>query len=208
MDEPELNILDNNVNEEYIIFQYNVLKNDLILGLQIVKDYIIDNDLMVVGGMAIDLALRAKKDNLYDEKYSIPDFDVISPDNINHVNKVGAILCDNKLKNIAIIPAIHKTTVRVQMSGYTLFDATFVPSYIYDKIPYMSYTTKQGLEKIKFIDPIFQKIDQFMSLSFLFDVTGAQYNVQHRLVKDIIIYNIIHNKMYYKIIIIMIFHYN
>lgn len=174
----EINILEQNVNDEYIIFQHNVLKNDLVSGLEIVKNYIIDNDLMVVGGMAIDLSLRIKNDNLYDEEYSIPDYDIISPDNVNHANKVGAILCDNKLKNISIIPAIHKTTVRVQMSGYTLFDATFVPNYIYDKIPHMLY------KKIKFIDPIFQKIDQFISLSFLFDVTGAQYNVQHRLVKD------------------------
>jgi len=174
----EINILKNNINDEYIIFQHNILKNDLILGLQIVEDYIIDNDLMIVGGMAIDLALRAKHDNLYDEKYNIADFDIISPDNIDHANNVGSLLCDNKLKNISIIPAIHKTTVRVQMSGYTLFDATFVPSYIYDKIPHMLY------KKIKFIDPIFQKIDQFMSLSFLFDITGAQYNIQHRLIKD------------------------
>jgi len=183
MDDLELNILEHNVTEEFINFKYNFMKNDLSLGLQLVKNYIIDNDLTIVGGMAIDLALRIKKDNLYDE-YNIADYDIISPDNINHANKVGVILCDNKLKNISIIPAIHKTTVRVQMSGYTLFDATFVPDYIYNKIPFMTYITKQGLEKIKFIDPVFQKIDQFMSLSFLFDVTGAQYNVQHRLVKD------------------------
>ena len=173
-----INILDKNVNDEYIMFQHNFMKNDLIRGLQIVEDYIIDNDLMLVGGMAIDLALRVKNDKLYDDIYNIADYDIISPENVIHANKIGSILCDNQFKNISIIPAIHKTTVRVQMSGYTLFDATFVPSYIYNKIPHMQY------KNINFIDPIFQKIDQFISLSFLFDLTGAQYNIQHRMTKD------------------------
>jgi len=44
MDEPELNILNNNINEEFINFKYNFMKNDLLLGLQLVKNYIIDND--------------------------------------------------------------------------------------------------------------------------------------------------------------------
>lgn len=175
----EMNILDKNIDDEYIYFNHNFLKHELENALNTVKEYIIDNDLMVVGGMAIDLALRVKDDNLYDENFQIPDYDIIDPDNVLHANNIGTILCNNKLTNIAVIPALHKTTVRVQMSGYTLFDATFTPEYIYNKIPYLHY------KNIKFIDPIYQKIDQFMSLSFLFDLTGAQYNIQHRLVKDI-----------------------
>lgn len=175
----EMNILDKNIDDEYIYFNHNFLKNELENALNVVKEYIIDNDLMVVGGMAIDLALRVKDDNLYDENYQIPDYDIIDPNNVLHANNIGTILCNNKLTNIAVIPALHKTTVRVQMSGYTLFDATFTPEYIYNTIPFLHY------KNIKFIHPIYQKIDQFMSLSFLFDLTGAQYNIQHRLVKDI-----------------------
>ena len=183
----EINILENNINDEYIYFNHNFLKNDLENALNIVKEYIIDHDLMVVGGMAIDLALRVKDDNLYDERYQIPDYDIIDPDNVLHANNIGTILCNNKLSNIAIIPALHKTTVRVQMSGYTLFDATFVPKYAYTKIPYLYY------KNLKFIHPIYQKIDQFISLSFLFDLTGIQYNIQHRLVKDVKRKNLLNN---------------
>ena len=111
----EINILDKNINDEYIYFNHNFLKNDLENALNIVKEYIIDNDLMVVGGMAIDLALRVKDDNLYDERYQIPDYDIIDPNNVLHANNIGSILCNNKLANISIIPALHKTTVRVQM---------------------------------------------------------------------------------------------
>lgn len=174
----DINILDTNINDEFIIFNHNILKNDLEKALNIVKEYIIDNSLLVVGGMAIDLSLRIKNDKLYDEKYQIPDYDIIDPNNVLHANNIGTILCNNNFTNIAIIPALHKTTVRVQMSGYTLFDATFTPEYVYNKIPYLQYNS------IKFIHPIYQKIDQFMSLSFLFDLTGIQYNIQHRLIKD------------------------
>ena len=159
----EMNILDKNIDDEYIYFNHNFLKHELENALNVVKEYIIDNDLMVVGGMAIDLALRVKDDNLYDENYQIPDYDIIDPNNVLHANNIGTILCNNKLTNIAVIPALHKTTVRVQMSGYTLFDATFTPEYIYNTISFLRY------KNIKFIHPIYQKIDQFMSLSFLFD---------------------------------------
>jgi hypothetical protein len=178
MNETELNILDGNISNEFIMFQHNFMKKNLERALQLVKEYIIDNDLMIVGGMAIDLALRVKDDKLYDENVSIPDYDIVDPNNVDHSNKIGTILCNNNFGNISIIPALHKTTVRVQMSGYTLFDATFVPEYIYSTIPVLKY------KDIKFIHPIYQKIDQFISLSFLFDLTGAQYNIQHRLIKD------------------------
>jgi hypothetical protein len=91
----DIDILNNKINDEYIIFNYNVLKNDLEKALHIVKEYIIDNSLMIVGGMAIDLSLRVKDDKLYDEKYQIPDYDIIDPNNVLHANNIGTILCNN-----------------------------------------------------------------------------------------------------------------
>jgi hypothetical protein len=181
----EINILDANINDEFILFQNNFLRNDLKNCLELVKTYILENELMIVGGMAIDLSLKAKNSQLYDEKFQIPDYDVISYDNVLHANNIGNILCKNKFKNIAIIPALHKTTVRVQISGYTLFDSTFIPKFIYNKLPFMKF------ENFKFIHPIYQKIDQYTSLSFLFEVTGPEYNISHRLKKDIIRKNIL-----------------
>ena len=187
----EINILDSNINDEFLLFQNNYLRDDLKKCLEFVKTYILENELMIVGGMAIDLSLKAKNSQLYDEKFQIPDYDIISFDNVLHANNIGNILCKNKFKNIAIIPALHKTTVRVQMSGYTLFDSTFIPKFIYDKLPFMKF------ENYKFIHPIYQKIDQYTSLSFLFEVTGPTFNITHRLKKDIIRKNILNQ--YYNI---------
>lgn len=184
-----INILNINITDEYLLFNHNFLKDDLKKCLNLVKDYILENELMIVGGMAIDLSLRSKNTYLYNENLQIPDYDVISPDNVLHANNIGNILCNNKFKNISIIPALHKTTVRVQMSGYTLFDSTFIPKNIYNKIPFMKYNN------FKFIHPIYQKIDQYTSLSFLFEITGQAYNITHRMKKDIIRKNLL-NKYY------------
>lgn len=166
------------IDSEFILFNLNNNKDQLEECLDVVRKYIIEHELMVVGGMSIDFGLKLKKDKLYSE-YSIPDYDVISPNNIDHANEIAKIVCSKGYKNIAVVPAVHKTTMRVQLLGNTIFDSTFMPKFIYDKIPFKIY------EGIKFIDPIYQKIDQFSSLSFLWNITGPSFNILNRLSKDI-----------------------
>jgi len=149
-----MNILsDKHITDEYILYEYNIYKDEITKCLNIVKDYILEHELLLVGGMAIDFALKAQKDFLYDPKYQIADYDIIDPNNVDHANKLGSIICNLNIKNLSIIPALHKTTMRIQLHGYTLLDATYVPEYIYNKIPSMSF------DKFKFIHPIYQKID-------------------------------------------------
>jgi hypothetical protein len=187
----EIRDLDN-ITDEYILYKHNLIKSKIEYALNIVKEYIIKNKLLIVGGMAIDLALQTKKSRLYNPLYEIPDFDIISPNNIEHANNIGQILCNNKFENISIIPAIHHTTVRVQLLGYTIFDSTYVPEYIYNKIPNKEY------KEYKFVDPNFQKINQYLSLSFLFKITGPSYNILNRFKKDIERFTLIDN--YYNLI--------
>ena len=175
-----MNIVGNkDINEEFLLFEFNENKDKIKKSLDIVSKYIIDNELLIVGGMSIDFALRLKNDFLYNPTYQIPDYDVVSPDNIKHANSIGALLCAEGIQNIAIIPAVHKTTVRVQLLGYTVFDSTFIPKNLYKNIPYMKY------KDYKFIDPVYQKIDQYSSLSFLWEVTGPSFNIINRFKKDV-----------------------
>lgn len=163
---------------ELILFEHNFLKLNIDEALNIVKDYIIKNNLIIVGGMAIDLALRTVGLNIYDD-HDIPDYDVYSYDNLQHSQELVKILCKQKLPNVSMMSAIHNTTIRVKMSGYTVFDCTYVPQNVYDKIPTI---TNLGFN---IVDPNYQKIDQYNSLSFLFDITGVSYNIFHRMQKDI-----------------------
>lgn len=188
----KINILNPNITDEYIIYQHNFMKDKLNLALSIVKQYIFDNKLLIVGGMSIDFALKINNSTLYNDEYQIPDFDIMSPDNVYHANKIGTILCSNKFENVNVVPAIHHTTVRVQLLGFTVFDSTYIPEYIYNKIPYLIYND------FKFIHPYFQKINQLLSLSFLFNVTGPEYNITHRFKKDIDRFNLLDK--YYNVI--------
>ena len=167
------------ITDEYILYNHNFIKEKIEYALKLVKDYIINNKLLLVGGTAIDYALKLKNETLYNDLYQVPDFDIMSPNNVEHANNIGQILCNNKFENISIIPAIHHTTVRVQLLGFTIFDSTYVPQYLYDNIPYLEYN------ECKFVDPNFQKINQYLSLSFLFKITGPSYNILNRFKKDV-----------------------
>lgn len=165
-------------NSEYVIYQNNIHKNNMDIALNIVKNYIIDHKLIIVGGMAIHLILQTKNLKLYDD-HNIPDYDVYSDEFIYHADKLSNLLCSNKLPNISMIPAIHNTTIRVKMSGYTVFDITYIPKNLINKIPTVNFLD------FKLIDPNYQKIDQYNSLSFLFEITGPTHNIFHRFKKDI-----------------------
>ncbi len=170
--------INSDIDSDFITFNLDYNAINIQKCLDVVRKYIIDKQLMIVGGMSIDFALKLKGDNLY-SNYQIPDYDVIDPDNINHANNISTLLCEIGMKNISIVPAVHKTTIRVQIMGYTVFDSTFVPEYLYKKIPYMRY------ENYKFIDPVYQKIDQYTSLSLLWNITGPAFNIINRLEKDL-----------------------
>ena len=168
----------NEIKPELILYDHNFLKEQINESLILVKEYIIKNNLIIVGGMAIDLSLRTIGLNIYDD-HDIPDYDVYSYDNLLHSQELVKLLCVKNLPNVSMMPAIHNTTIRVKMSGYTVFDCTYVPKNIYNRIP-----TINSLG-FNVIDPNYQKIDQYNSLSFLFDITGVSYNIFHRLQKDI-----------------------
>jgi len=175
----KFNLNDKDITDEYIYYSHNHLKEQIKIALNVIKEYIINNNLLIVGGTAIDYALKLKNDTLYNDLYQVPDFDIISPNNIEHANNIGKMLCEMEYKNISIVPAIHHTTVRVQLLGFTLFDSTFIPENIYNKIPYLQY------KEYKFVDPNFQKINQYLSLSLLYKITGPSYNILNRFKKDV-----------------------
>jgi hypothetical protein len=172
--------INDEIDAEFILYNNNFMKDKLQKALNIVRDYIIEHNLIIVGGTAIDLSLRLHNTKIYNDLYQIPDYDIISPDNIKHANNLGELLCKQDFDNISIIPAIHHTTVRIQLLGFTLFDATYIPEYIYNKIPTLEYN------EFRFVHPNFLKLNQYLSLSFLFKITGPSYNILNRLEKDIV----------------------
>ena len=163
-------------SEDEILFNYLDCKNDIFLALDVVKQYIIDNKLLITGGFALDLSLRSKGSFIYD-KFTIPDYDVLSDKFDYHCNKLGLILC-NLNYDVDIINAIHNTTMRIKVLGFTVFDCTYIPTKILQKIPILEY------DNFNLVHPHYQMIDQYISMTYLFNLTGADYNYSSRLKKD------------------------
>ena len=61
----------------------SVIYDNITDALTIVKQFIISNDLILVGGMAIDFALKLKGDQIYTDD-QLPDYDFDSPLHTEH----------------------------------------------------------------------------------------------------------------------------
>ena len=128
------------MDEDTIQIKHHIYSNQIIQSLEIVKNYIKKNNLILVGGMAIDFALRIKGKCIYDID-QIPDYDAISPDFYTHAKNITQLLCKNNYPNVNLITAVHNTTVRVKVSNYTVFDSTYCPKNIYSKINTIKYNS-------------------------------------------------------------------
>ena len=63
----DLNDKDQNVDSEFILFNLDSNTKEIQTCLEIVSNYIIEQKLMIVGGMSIDFALKCKGDSLYSD---------------------------------------------------------------------------------------------------------------------------------------------
>ena len=97
-------------SEDELIFKFLNVKDELIFALDVVKKYIIENELLLTGGFALDTSLRSKNSFIYD-KYTLPDYDVLSDNHIHHINTLGLVLCNFNKFDVDIINAIHNTTI-------------------------------------------------------------------------------------------------
>ena len=162
---------------ELLLYSLDFYRPQIEAALQITAEYVSANKLILTGGTAIDLALRLKGQNLYDDE-ALPDYDIISSDNLKHAAALAEILCKEGYKDINVIGAVHITTMRVRIRNITLLDATYLPENIMQQVPFVDVGT------FRIVHPEYQKIDQRLSLSQLMNDTGISLNIFNRLEKD------------------------
>jgi hypothetical protein len=163
---------------EYIAFERNQQKDVISKALGIVHEYIIEKQLILTGGMAIDFALKhAGKSGIYDDK-TLPDYDVFSPAPDQDAYEIAKRLCVAELPKVGVINAMHTTTLRVRVEYITVADITFVPQSIYDKIPRL--VDKAGFQ---IEHPHFKYINQHKGLSLLYENPPFE-TILHRFKKD------------------------
>lgn len=166
------------MDPDIVLYQRNHYKPLIDRALKLTETYISNNKLILTGGMAIDLALRAKGKSIYDDD-TLPDFDIISDSNLKHANALAELLCKAGLPDINVINAVHITTVRVRMKNIVFLDATYIPPLRFKQIPFLD------IGHLRVVHPHYQFIDQRLSLSHLMMDTGLSLNVFNRLTKDI-----------------------
>lgn len=158
-------IYDKSKNFEYLKTKYDPAFNDLVRAIEIVKEFIIQNKLIVYGGSAIDYALRLKGDKIYpDDMLTVPDLDFFSPSNYTHAYELADILYKAGFPSVRAILASYVRTMRVDLvDNHWIADITFCPQNIFDKLPTLEYNG------IRIIHPDYQRVDMHTALSFPFD---------------------------------------
>lgn len=177
-------------NYEAVSILYNPLVTRLQQALEVVKKFIIDNNLIITGGMAIDYALKLRGDKIYDESSAaslIPDWDFYSPNHVVHAYELadklyelgfGAGDGDPDKFRIDAIRATHITTIRVRIAREVVADITYIAPDIFNKLPYLT------IRDLRVIHPHWQLMNIHRSLSFLFENPPREV-VFSRMVKDI-----------------------
>ncbi len=161
-----------------VLYQLNYYKPLIDRAIQLTENYVSSHKLVLTGGMAIDLALRVKGKSIYDDN-TLPDFDIISDENLHHAHELARIMCEDGLPDINVINAVHITTVRVRMKNIVFLDSTYVPKSVFNKIPYLD------VGHLRVVHPHYQFIDQRSSLAHLMMDTGISLNIFNRLSKDV-----------------------
>lgn len=160
-------------------------KRDIILkSLDIVRQFIIDKNLLLTGGMAIDMALKSVgNEGIYTED-ELPDYDFFSPQFHVHAYELGQKLCQAGMPGITVINALHIMTMKIRTDFDVVGDLTFMNPSIFEKMPYLEITSNDK-KPIRVIHPHFMMATQFLSLARSFDNYPREI-IFHRGKKDII----------------------
>jgi hypothetical protein len=156
----------------------------MIDALEEVKRYIIKNNFILVGGMAIDLALRSKGSSLYKDN-TLADYDFITYNFNNDAYNIAKIL-KNKFPdaNVDIVNAGHASTLRVFINSQEAADITYIPESVYNKIPTFKYNG------FRVVHPHYQVIDQHVALGLPY-VNRFRETILGRWEKDMKRHNLI-----------------
>jgi hypothetical protein len=127
--------------------------------LEVVKKFIIDKNLILYGGMSIDLALKAKGHKGIYKKSAVPDYDFMSPTHYEHACELAILLNKHGFKDPQAVSAFHVSTYRVRTNYVWVADITYEPPNVFKTIPTITY------EGMRMVHPDFQRLDMHRAMS-------------------------------------------
>lgn len=145
-------------------FLYDELKS----AMEIVYNFIKENNLILYGGMALDLALKERgHEGIYSDD-ALPDFDFFSANSYDNSNQLAMILYEKGYKHVTAINAMHATTRRTRVFFKEVADISYMPPVIFDKIDTLAIL--HGKYKgIRIIDPLYIRMDMLRFFIYPFE---------------------------------------
>jgi hypothetical protein len=110
--------------------------------LEIVKEYIIENNLLLYGGISIDYTLKNEGNFLY-EDYILPDYDFFSYNFIEDAINIAIKLHNIGVDNVDVIGAKHLSTLRVRVDDEVVADISYLNKELFEIVDTRSIYHKQ-----------------------------------------------------------------
>lgn len=107
--------------------------------IKIISKFVITKNLILYGGLVINLMLP-KKHRFYKD-YTINDYDCYSKNPLEDSYELSQIINKKKYKYIKIRRAVHDQTYRIYVYGKQIFDITFMNEKMFDNL--IEYNKKE-----------------------------------------------------------------
>lgn len=141
---------------------YEPTRDEQMRAINIVLKFIKDKKRKVYGGTAQNKLVVNKnpKDSFYPD-HEIPDIDFYSPEPLQDMKEICDLLYESKFGDNIIEgrEAQHKETYTVFVNYENTCDISYVPKYIYNKMPFVE------IDGINYVHPSFIYIDLYRVLS-------------------------------------------
>jgi hypothetical protein len=136
-------------------------RDHIVKALELIKQYIVENKLIIYGGTASRFSLKKSNDPKYDEAFdprALMDLDFMSPTPLTHAINITKLLSQNGYKP-HIENAMHNGTFKIKSDFHSseLVDASYVHRHFYNLMPY----DVDEETKIRHVKPDFQIVNLY-----------------------------------------------
>ena len=128
--------------------------------LKIVRRFIETHPVICYGGTAIN-NLLPKKDQFYDPKIDIPDYDFFSKTPQIHSAKIADKLASAGNQSVEVKPGVHLGTYKVFADFIGVADVSFMDSVIFDKV----WKDSVIIDNIHYAPPNYLRMAVYLELS-------------------------------------------
>lgn len=130
-----LKILEGKANRRYLE-NYEPTIDEINSVYSIIKQYIIDNNLIIYGGYAQNALIKEKKveDAFYGE-YDTPDIEFYSVNPLQDLVNICDILYKKDYKYVEGVEGVHSETYKVFVNFLNYADCSYMPKNIFENMP-------------------------------------------------------------------------